>query len=281
MIFDTHCHIQFKGFKDNFEEVLKRCQEKKVIMNAVGTQKDTSRAAVELAEKNSNVYATIGLHPVHLFPTHIDEEESSFVSREEDFDEKYYTDLAQNSKVVGIGECGLDFYHLPTNVDKEIVVAKQKSVFLKQLKLAQQLNKTLVIHVREAHKEMIDLLQENIKPNSLRGVVHCYTGDWLSAKKYLDLGLFIGLTGVITFPAKKLKPQPTLDILEVVEKTPLEKIVIETDSPYLAPQAYRGQKCEPWMVEEVAKKIAEVRNLTLEEVLSLTTNNAQKLFNLI
>ncbi|MCX6778653.1 MAG: TatD family hydrolase [Candidatus Magasanikbacteria bacterium] len=260
MIFDTHCHLQFKGFKDEYGDVLKRCQEKDVALNIVGTQKDTSRAAVEMAEKSSNVYATIGLHPVHLFPTHIDEEESSFLSREEDFDEKFYRDLAQSSKVVGIGECGLDFYHLPEGIDKKVVFAKQKSVFLKQLKLAEELKKTLVIHVRDAHKEMIELLEENTQPNSLQAVVHCYTGNWSDAKEYLDLGFYIGFTGVITFPAKKLNPQPTLDILEVVEKTPLEKIVIETDAPYLAPQAYRGQKCEPWMF--------------------LTTNNAQKLFHL-
>lgn len=281
MMFDTHCHVQFSAFKDDYLEVLKRCQEKNTIINTVGTQKDTSQLAVEIAEKNSNVFATIGLHPIHLFSTLVDEEESHFLSHEENFDESHYASLAESPKVVGVGECGLDLYHLPENINREDVLAKQKKIFLQQLKFAQELNKALVIHVREANKEMIDLLQSQIKSGSVRGVIHCYTGNWEAAKKYLELGFFIGLTGVVTFPPKKNNPQPTLDILEVVKNIPLERLVIETDSPYLAPQAYRGQRCEPWMVEEVAKKIAEIKKMSLSETLSFTLANAQRLFNLV
>lgn len=281
MMFDTHCHVQFFAFKNDSLKVLNRCQEKNTLINTVGTQKDTSRLAVEIAESHQGVWATIGLHPSHLFPTIIYEEESHFLSREENFDESYYSSLAQSSKVVGIGECGLDLYHLPENIEKEKVLAKQQSIFLQQLNFAQELNKALVVHVREADKEMIDLLQSQIKPNSVRGVIHCYTGNWLAAQKYLELGFYIGFTGVITFPPKKNNPQPTLDILEVVKNIPLERMVIETDSPYLAPQAYRGQRCEPWMVEEVAKKISEIKKISLQETLDLTSNNAQKLFKLV
>lgn len=280
-MFDTHCHIQFKAFKDDWKTILQKCVEKDVAINTVGTQKDTSRLAVELAKGHSKVFASVGLHPIHLFPTHVDEEEDSFISREENFDENYYAALAQNDKVIGIGECGLDFFHFPKEIDKEKVFVRQKEVFLRQLNLAKELNKALIIHVRDAHKEMISLLKNYVKPGSLRGVVHCFTGDWSDAQRYLELGLFIGFTGVITFPPKKNNPQPTLDILEVVEKAPLEKIVVETDAPYLAPQAYRGQRCEPWMVEEVTKKIAVLRKINLTKVLSVTEANAKKLFNLV
>ena len=169
-----------------------------MILNAVGTQKDTSRAAVEFAEKYPFIYASIGLHPVHLFSTHIDEEESKFLSREEDFDYEYYKNLGKSPKVVAIGECGLDLYRLPPDRTKEEVLAKQKPTFIAQYKLAQELGLAMVIHVREAHEEMVELLSS--LTNKIRGTVHCYTGNWHYAKKYLALGLNLGFTGVITFP---------------------------------------------------------------------------------
>ena len=116
---------------------------------------------------------------------------------------------------------------------------------------------------------------------STRGVVHCYTGNWHYAKQYLDMDLCLGFTGVITFPAKKTNPQVQYDLLEVVKNCPLEKMLIETDSPYLAPQAYRGQRCEPWMVEEVAKKIAEIKQIGLDEVIEQTNANFKRLFKRI
>ncbi len=273
---DTHCHIQFNAYKDDYEAVIKRCQEKNIILNVVGSQRDTSRRAVEYAEKYPNMYATVGLHPIHLFKSHVDEQEIKFEARGEEFDYEYYKNLAQNKKVIAVGECGLDLFHLPEGHDKEEVLKKQQEVFVAQYKLAQELNLPMVIHVREAHEEMIELL--NGLADKIRGVVHCYTGNWHYAQKYLVLGLNLGFTGVITFPPKK-DPQPQLDLLEVVRKIPPEKMLIETDSPYLAPQAYRGQRCEPWMVEEVAKKIAEIKGLSLAEVAAITTKNAKKLFS--
>lgn len=276
---DSHCHIQFNAYKDDADAVINKCRERGVLMNCVGSQIDTSIRAVEYAEKYSDIYATVGLHPVHLFSTEVDEEETKFTSREEKFDYEAYKKLAGHPKVIGIGECGLELYHLPPNADKKEILAKQYEGFLLQYKLAKELDLPLVIHVRDAHPEMIELLKSLDAP--IKGVVHCYTGNWQYAEDYLNLGLHLGFTGVITFKPKKNNPKPQEEILEVVAKCPLDRMLIETDAPYLAPQAYRGQRCEPWMVVEVAKKIAEVRQIGLEEVVKITEQNTRKLFNKI
>lgn len=254
-----------------------------MVLNLVGTQKDTSRAGVEMAEKFPFTYASIGLHPVHLFSTHIDEEESSFLSREEDFDYDYYKQLGQSKKVIAVGECGLDLYRMPEGRTREEVLEKQKKTFALQFKLAQELGVALVIHVREAHAEMIELLKSLMQEYnmlSVRGTVHCYTGDWKFAEQYLSLGLHIGFTGVITFPPKKSDPQTQTDLLEAVKNIPLEKIVVETDAPYLAPIPFRGRRCEPLMVEHTIRKIAELKHVSFEDAERATTDNALKLFNI-
>lgn len=279
-MFDTHCHVQFNGFKNDAEEVVKKCGDQQMILNLVGTQKDTSRAGVEMAEKFPFTYASIGLHPVHLFSTHIDEEESKFLSREETFDYEYYKKLGQSKKVIAVGECGLDLYRLPEGRTVEEVLEKQKETFSLQYKLAQELNVALVIHVREAHAPMIELLKKLSNNGPVRGTVHCYTSNWDFAQQYLELGLNIGFTGVITFPPRKLDPQSQLDLLEVVKNCPLDRIVVETDAPYLAPIPYRGQRCEPQMVRETIKKIAQLKNISFEEAEKATTENAKKLFNI-
>jgi len=276
-------------------------------MNVVGTQRDTSVAAVELAEKYDNIYATIGLHPVHTTSTEVDEEEINFKSREEEFDYEFYKKLASNPKVIGIGECGMELFHLPFDsaqgkpADREAIVAKHRESFLMQAKLAREFDLPMVIHVRDAYEEMLDVLkflplgkgeregvdQTSTSPDpsfprrGVSGVIHCFTGNWLQAQKFLDLGLYLGFTAVVTFPPRKTNPKPDLEIREVVERCPLNKMLIETDAPYLAPQKYRGERCEPWMVEEVAAKIAEIRGLTTEEVIKITEENARRLFTRI
>ena len=279
-MFDTHAHIQFKAYNEDFEPVIKKCTERGMILNAVGTQASTSAKAVEFADKYENVYASIGLHPVHLFPTFVDEKEGgSFVSRQEEFDYEYYKKLAANKKVVAVGECGLELFHIPEGFTQEEVLKRQIETFLLQYKLAQEMNLAMVIHVRDAHDQMIEVLKK--LPHPIRGTIHCYTGDWKHAQQYLAMGFHLGFTGVITFAPKKTNPQPQLDLLEVVKNVPLDRMVLETDSPYLAPQAYRGQRAEPWMVFEVAKKIAELKNIDMEEVDKLTTENAKRLFNIV
>ncbi|MBU0545971.1 TatD family hydrolase [Patescibacteria group bacterium] len=297
---DSHCHIQFNAYKDDADEVIKRCREKNVTMNCVGSQRDTSVRAVEYAEKYDSIFATVGLHPVHISSTEVDEEEIRFQSREEGFDYEFYKKLASHPKVIGIGECGLELFHLPPNINREEVITKQTVGFMAQYNLAKELRLPMVIHVRDAHQEMIELLsviarsegratKQSLKIkitaphhhgecSTIAGVVHCFTGNWQFAQEYLKLGLYIGFTGVITFPAKKTDPKSQEELLEVVKNCPRDRILIETDAPYLAPQAYRGKRCEPWMVVEVAKKIAEIRGLSLEEVVKLTEENTRRLF---
>lgn len=274
---DSHCHIQFSAYKNDYEEVINRCKEKKCSMITVGTQKNTSKKGVDLANKYDNIYATVGLHPIHIFSTQVDEEESSFLSREEEFDYDYYKELAQNHKVVGIGECGLELFHLPKELDRDKILKKQKNTFKSQIDLANELNLPITIHIRDAHLQTVKFL--NQITNKPKGVIHCFTSNWTIAKQYLDLDLYLGFTGIITFPPKKTDPQPQHDLLEVIKKCPLDRMLIETDSPYLAPQSYRGKRCEPWMTEEVAKKIGEIKKKDYQEIISITEKNTKKLFN--
>lgn len=279
MIFDSHCHAQFNAFKNDYEEVINHSGEKGVILNIVGTQSATSKRAVEIAERFKNVYASIGLHPVHLFSACVDEEETTFVSREEKFDANYYRELAKSKKVIGIGECGFELFHLPSEVNKEEILKKQKEVFYAQYKLAKELDLTLIIHVRDAHQEMIDFLKE-IGAADIRAVIHCFTGNLEEAKEYLNFGFYLGFTGVITFPPRKTNQESTLELLKVVKNIPQDRIVAETDAPYLAPQAYRGKRAEPWMVEEVVKKIAEIREKNFEDISETIFQNTVKLFGI-
>ena len=159
MLFDTHCHVQFQAYSDDREEVIQDSLGKGVIMNMVGTQKDTSRAAVELAEAYNNVYASIGTHPIHLHSTHVDEEESSFQSREEDFDDAYYETLYQSSKkIIGVGETGLDLFHLPADVSVEQVLEKQRKVFLAHVAFAMRHNLPLVVLCCDSGDQRVELL---------------------------------------------------------------------------------------------------------------------------
>ncbi len=279
MLIDTHAHVQFQAYKDDQKQVLERCRSKNMILNIVGTQKDTSKMAVELAEQFDWMYASIGTHPIHLHSTHVDEEETSFQSREEDFDEAFYEQLAQSPKVIGVGECGLDLFHVPTDVPKEQVLEKQKNVFIKHAQFAHKHNFPLVIHCRDAHDEMIEVLQA--LPFQVRGTVHCYTSHWDHAQKYLDMGLYLGFTGVLTFPPKKSQPHIQGNLIEVAKKMPFERMVLETDSPYLAPAKYRGQRAEPWMLEEQIKFIAQLRGMSQEQVQQGIEENTLRLFDKI
>ena len=275
---DTHCHLNFKAFKDDTDEVIARAREAGVssIIN-VGSQWDTSERAVKLATEKENLYAAIALHPIHLYEQEVDEEEIHFKTKAEIFEPARYRALAQSSnKVVAIGECGLDYYHWPAGEAVAEVKAKQAELFRQHIKLASELNLPLIIHCREAYDDLLEILAEvkSSKPE-LRGVVHCFIGNRDQATKFLALGLYLSFTAIITFK------NAGAELLDVVRGAPLERIMVETDSPYLAPQAYRGQRNEPAYMVEVAKKIAELRGVSYGEIDKVTTSNAQQLFNLI
>lgn len=278
MLIDTHAHCHFNAYKDDSDEVIKRSLDKGVIINLVGTQSDTSKNGVAVAERYDNVYASVGLHPEHLFSKHVDEEETSFLSREENFDYDYYKKLCASEKTIAIGECGLDFYRIPEGMTKEQMYPKQSAVFREHLRLAKETKLPLVIHCREGHDELIGILSSE---KEIRATIHCYTSNWTNAQKYLAMGFYLGFTGVITFPPYKKNPQAQEELLEVVAKMPLDRILLETDCPYLSPIPYRGKRGEPWMAEATAAKIAEIRGIPLEELLTATTTNAKRLFTKI
>ena len=163
---------------------------------------------------------------------------------------------------------------------REEVLDRERPVFAAHVRVARAVDKPLVIHVRDAYAEMIEALriEQSIKSNLVRGVIHCYTGTWENAEQFLDLGFYMGFTGVVTFPPKKSDPGAHEALLEVVRRVPLERLLLETDAPYLAPGQYRGKRAEPWMVHETARKIAELKGVSYEEIARITTRNAQNLF---
>ena len=277
MVIDTHAHLNFNAYKTDLDEVIRRSLDNNIWMINVGSQYETSKKAVEIAEKYpEGVYAAVGLHPIHLskgiFKTKIDKEEIEFQTKEEEFDYQKYKELAKSKKVVAIGETGLDYYYRPKTKKKlEEFKNKQKEVFLKHLELAQELNLPVIFHCRFAHDDLIKILADSQNSNKSTGVdllpsgvMHCFTGSWEQAKEYLEMGFYLGFNGIIF----------KLDLDEIIKKTPLDKILIETDCPYLTPPPMTGRN-EPIYIKHVAEKIAKLRNLSYEEIARVTTENAK------
>ena len=272
-LIDAHAHLNFAAFDDDRDEVIQRALANSVWMINVGTQANTSRTAVELAQKyKEGVYAIIGLHPVHTAKSYHDEVElgeggATFTSRGEVFDMVVYEELARQPKVVGLGECGLDYFRIKNEEEK----AKQKEIFKKQIELAIKVDKPLMLHIRDAYQDALSILNSYflIHNSRLRGYVHFFAGTIAEAKSFLDLGFYLSFTGVITF-AK--------DYEELVKFVPLDRILIETDCPYVAPVPYRGQRNEPVYVVEVAKVVARIKGLEVSEVEDQTVQNTRDLF---
>lgn len=280
--FDTHAHLNFSIFKDEADEIIKRCLDKDVWVINVGSQYDTSKMAVEIANKyDSGVYAAVGIHPIHLSQTEVDEEEIYFKSREEDFDEKRYGSLL-NKKVVAVGEIGLDYFHIPEGRDFDEVKKIQKDGFVAQLNFARDVGLPVVLHCRgakekplEAYEDMVDIVSGFVvnskKGKSINGVIHCFGANLEIARKFIDLGFYIGFTGIVTFKNAK-------ELQEVAKNIPLEKILAETDCPYLSPEPFRGKRNEPVYVEYVVKKIAGLKGLGIEDVAGVIFENSRRVF---
>lgn len=249
MMIDTHCHL-FKEDYDNLQEVIERMQGG--IMIVSGTNDETNLEVIELVNNYPNIYGVIGIHP-----------EAVDNITEDSF--KIIEDNINNPKIVGIGETGLDYYWVKDNKEKQI------ELFIKQIEIANKYNKTVVIHSRESINDTYNILKEHLKT---KAVMHCYSSSLEMAKKFTDLGIMLGIGGVVTFKNSKA-------LKEVVENIPVDKLLLETDSPYLTPEPYRGKKNEPYNVIYVAEKIAELKNMSIEEVLESTSNNACEQFNLL
>jgi TatD DNase family protein len=313
LIIDTHAHLNFKAFDKDRDQIIKKCLQENIWMINVGTNFFSSKIAVEIAQNYEfGVYATIGLHPINI-KTNSKVKSQTLPARpaggpagrqesklqvkiqnfnkedilEEDFDYQKYNRLAQNKKVVAIGEIGLDYYYKPKTKQRlEEFKNKQREIFLKQLELAQELNLPIIFHCRMAHQELIELLkQKTINPpppnlpagraglrragnkQKIKGVIHCFTGNWEQAKEYLEMGLYLGFNGIIF----------KLDLDKVIQKIPLDKILIETDCPFLAPPGYK-ERNDPMSLPIIAQKIAEIKKTTSERILEKTKENAKRLF---
>jgi TatD DNase family protein len=282
MLIDTHAHVNFGAFKEDAESTIQRALDEGVSVVLVGTQISTSKEAVELANKfPKGVYAAIGIHPVHTYSQDLQEEETQFKTREEKFDYQVYKTLGQNPKVVGIGECGLDYFRLPEGVDPEPIKQMQKESFIQQLRLAIELDKALVIHSRsskgtdDACLDILAILKSEILnlKSPLRFVLHSYTGSPEVAKMFVDLGGYISFNGIITFD----KTGNQEAVLKVV---PNDKIILETDCPFLTPVPMRGKRNEPSYVRFVAEHVARLKGLTVQQVADITTLNAGSLFKI-
>ena len=250
MMIDTHCHILKEDY-DNQAEVIKNMEENIMIVSTASP--NDIEEVVELTTKYKNIYGTIGIHPEYADTYNIDDLKKI---------EKYLT----NKKIVGIGEIGLDYHYTKENKEK------QKDLFIEQIKLANKYNKTIVIHSRDAIEDTYNTIKENKKEN-IKCDLHCYSGSLEMAKKFIKINTKFGIGGVLTFKnEKKLK--------EIVTKLELENFVLETDSPYLAPEPLRGKKNEPINIKYVAQKIAELKNTDINTVLKETTKNAKNLFDL-
>ena len=246
MLIDTHCHLSKKDY-DNIDEIVK---EMNGIMIISGCDDETNKEVLEIVGKYDNVYGTLGIHP----------EEIDKIS---DYSFKFIEDNLNNPKIVGIGEIGLDYYWTKDNIDK------QKEVLIKQLDIATKYNKPIVIHSREAIQDTYDILSKY----KLKGSIHCFSSSLEMAREFIKLGYKIGVGGTLTFKNSKR-------IQEIVKELDLKDILLETDSPYLSPEPLRGRQNKPSNVIYVAKKISEIKDISLENVVNTTGLNAISLFDL-
>lgn len=252
MLIDTHAHLDDEQYDEDRNEVIQRALDQSIemIIN-MGADIASSRKAVALAATHDMIYAGVGIHP---------EEVDKVLAK----DEYVLADLvAENKKVLAIGEIGLDYHFRTDNKDL------QKKVFIKQLDLARQLKLPVSIHDRDAHGDLMEVLRK--EGRGIRGVIHCYSGSAEMAKELLKLGWYLGVDGPLTFKNAAKLP-------EIIKTIPLERLLLETDSPYLAPVPKRGTRNEPSYVRYTAQKVAELRNIEYSRIAQITTANAKTLF---
>lgn len=258
-IIDSHCHPQLSQYDEDRDQMISRSLSEDIKMICIGTDEKDSVFGVELANKYEGVWATVGIHPNDAPNTN--------------FNLDVFKDLLKNEKVVAVGEIGLDYYRTTEKIDQD----KQKEVFDIFLNLAKESKKPVIIHSRDAgkgslghvHSDMLAILKNNLPDKG--GVAHSFTGTIDEARQYLELGFYLGFNGIITF-AKQYNG--------LVQFVSLDRILVETDAPFLAPEPYRGKRNESLYVVEVVKKIAQLKNISIEEVANQTTLNCKRLFSI-
>lgn len=253
MLIDSHAHLDDEKFDLDRKYLIENLEKNgiELVVN-VGADMESSRKSVDLANLYDNIYAVVGVHP------HAAKEMTDKSLRE-------IEDLAKNKKVVAIGEIGLDYYY--DNSPRDI----QRKCFKEQIYLAKRLDMPIVVHTREADEDTLEILKE--EREGLRGVIHCFSSDRAQLEEYLKLGFFIALGGPVTF-------KKTDELKEVGKIIPIEKLLVETDAPYLAPHPYRGKRNEPMFVKQTANLIAELKGMTIEDLTLQTNKNTKEIFNI-
>ena len=252
---DSHAHIEMDSYDKDRDLIIQRAREHNLkLIITIGFNIKESKRAVNIANKYELIYAAVGIHPHDA----------------KEVTEESYINLTkivkENNKVVAMGEMGLDYHY--NNSPQDV----QKKVFKEQIILAKELKKPIVIHSREAEKDTLEIITQE-KAYKNQGIMHCFSGSYELAKKYLDMGFYISFAGPITFPK-------AINLQNLVKKIPLDRILIETDCPYLSPQPFRGKRNEPAYVTYVAEKIAELKNLNIEEVAETTFKNTREVFGI-
>ncbi|MCC7357208.1 TatD family hydrolase [Candidatus Uhrbacteria bacterium] len=276
-VIDTHSHLHFPDYDQDRESCLLRMQEKGIGTIVTGTTLSTSHSAITFAENHEQVWASVGYHPEHF--------SSSFVYKGEEDKGEYSIDSLRNlakssNKVIAIGETGLDFFRIDEGMQVNQAKQRQEQGFREQLRLASELDLTLIIHCRDAFLDIVRVLrEEKQKKHETRTVIHCFTGNWEQAKLLLDLGCFLSFSGIITFPLKKTQ-DPELAVQRVIERMPMDRMLVETDAPFLAPVPHRGQKNEPSYVTYVVQEIAKIRNVSEQEIIENIRKNTKQAFRI-
>lgn len=255
MLFDTHAHLNADQFEEDVDIVIKRAQSEGVShIVVVGFDEKTIKGALRLAEQYEFIYAAVGWHPVDA----IDMTDAHL---------KWIEELASHPKVVALGEMGLDYYWDKSPKDV------QKEVFRKQIRLAKKVKLPIIIHNRDAHEDIVKILKEE-EASEVGGIMHCFGSSYEIAKQCIDMDFYISFGGPVTFKNAK-RPK------EVAKQIPLDRLLIETDCPYLAPHPFRGKRNEPGYVKIVAESLAEIKEITYEELVEKTHENAKRLFGII
>ena len=291
---DAHTHVQFAAYNGEGDRaaVLARAVAVDVHMIVIGTQRDTSAQAVALAEAHAaeGMYAVVGLHPIHTSKSFHDADElggdpneegnapNPFVSRAEIFDYEYYKALALHPLTVAIGECGLDYFHFNEDESRDEQIARQKDAFAAQMRLTKEVGKPLMIHCRDAFADIIAMLRAAGPDGYTPGVVHFFTGTVDDARAFLDMGFSFTFGGAITFPPRKGFDRGTYD--DVVKFIPIDRIMSETDAPYVAPVPFRGKRNEPSYIPHIVAKLAELKGVSPEEMKVQIWENAKRVFGI-
>lgn len=276
-LIDAHCHLHFPEYEAEQAVLLRELQEACFGAVTIGTTVGTSRSAVAFADAHPDVWATVGYHPEHFSSAHVypGEEDKG------EFDLEALETLARSSKkVVAIGEIGLDFYRIDEGLDAAEAKRRQVEGFGAQIGLAERLGLPVVVHCRDAFSELIRIIRERRDAGATNAyIIHCFTGTWADAEPLLALGCFLSFSGVVTFPPRK-GTDPESHLARVVERAPADRILVETDAPFLAPVPHRGERNRPVWVARIAESMAAARGEDVEAFCRQTVENTRKAFGL-